>query len=158
MTEKKPKILALSITTLSEFIETCCKVICRDCTISEEHNRHNFQIISECYPKHFQVIENHLDLLRLKNANIDTAIAAGIVSREREVVQQGEDIKNEVHMHAQKLIDQIQRSERQLLQEVDTVVQHKRELLTSLRQREQAERVQTRLKTCQEMVETSLKE
>ena len=74
------------------------------------------------------------------------------------MVQQGEDIKNEVHMHAQKLIDQIQRSERQLLQEVDTVVQHKRELLTSLRQREQAERVQTRLKTCQEMVETSLKE
>ena len=55
------------------------------------------------------------------------------------MVEQGEEVKEQIHTHAQYLIDQIQRSERHLLQQVDTVVQQKRELLT--KQREQAERV-----------------
>ena len=82
--------------------------------------------------------------------------ATALVTREREVVQQGEEVKEQIHTHAQQLIDQIQRSERHLLQEVDTVVQQKIKLLS--KQREQAERVHTQLKTCQDMVEQSLKE
>ena len=72
------------------------------------------------------------------------------------MVQHGEEVKKQIHTHAQQLIDQVQRSERHLLQQVDTVVQQKRHLLT--KQREQAERVHTQLKTCQDMVEQSLKE
>ena len=34
------------------------------------------------------------------------------------MVQQGEEIKEQIHTHAQQLIDQVQRSERHLLQQV----------------------------------------
>ena len=142
---------------LKVYCETCCKVICRDCTISEEHNKHHLscKLISDCYPKHHQKIQEELDLLKHKTTNMHTAVT-GLVTREREVVQQGEEVKEQIHTHAQQLIDQIQRSKRHLLQQVDTVVQQKIKLLT--KQREQSERVHTQLKTCQDMVEQSLKE
>ena len=142
---------------LKVYCETCCKVICRDCTISEEHNKHHLscKLISDCYPKHHQNIQEELDLLKHKTADINTAVTS-LVTREREVVQQGEEVKEQIHTHAQQLIDQVLRSERHLLQEVDTVVQQKKSLLT--KQREQSERVHTQLKTCQDMVEQSLKE
>ena len=142
---------------LKVYCETCRKVICRDCTISEEHNKHHLtcQLISDCYPKHHQQIQDDLGLLKHKTADITTAVTT-LVTREKEVVQQGEEIKEQIHTHAQQLIDQVQRSERHLLQQVDTVVQQKRHLLT--KQREQAERVHTQLKTCQDTVEQSLKE
>ena len=107
------------------------------------------------YPEHHQQIQDDLDLLKHKTADINTAVTA-LVTREREVVQQGEEIKEQIHTHAQQLIDQVQRSERHLLQQVDTIVQQKKIVLT--KQREQAERVHTQLKTCQDMVEQSLKE
>ena len=142
---------------LRVYCETCRKVICACCTISEEHNKHHLscKLISDCYPKHHQKICEDLDLLKQKTANMHTAIT-GLITREREVLQQGEEVKKQIHIHAQQLINQIQRSERHILQEVDTVVQKKIKLLT--RQREQAERVHTQLKTCQDMVEQSLKE
>ena len=77
-----------------------------------------------------------------------------LVARETEVVDQGEEIKKQISIHAQQLIEQVQESERDLLQQVDTVTQEKRELLT--KQREQAERIHTQLKTCQEMIQKSL--
>ena len=142
---------------LKVYCETCHKVICACCTISEEHNKHHLtcKLISDCYPKHHQQIQDDLDLLKHKSADIIIAVTA-LVTREREVVQQGEEIKEQIHAHAQQLIDQVQRFERHLLQQVDTVVQQKRHLLT--KQREQAERVHSQLKTCQDMVEQSLKE
>ena len=72
------------------------------------------------------------------------------------MVQQGEEIKEQIHAHAQQLIDQVQRSEKHLLQKLDTIVQQKRHFLT--KQREQAERVYTQFKNCQNMIEQSLKE
>ena len=142
---------------LKVYCETCCKVICACCIISEEHNKHHLtcKLISDCYPKHHQQIQNDLDLLKHKTADITIAVTV-LVNREREVVQQGEKVKKQIHTHAQQLIGQVQRSERQLLQQVDTIVQQKRHLLT--KQREQAERVHTQLKTCQDMVDQSLKE
>ena len=140
---------------LKVYCETCHKVICRDCTISRAHNSHQFRLISDCYPKYCQQIQDDLDLLKHKSADITTAVTA-LVTREREVVQQGEEIKKQIHTHAQQLIDQVQRSERHLLQQVDAIVQQKRHLLT--KQRQQAEKVHTQLKTCQDMVEQSLKE
>ena len=134
---------------------TCYQVICRDCTFSEMHNKHQFQLISECYPKHHQQIQDDLNLLEHKLADLNTTVTA-LVTRERDVIQQGEQIKEQIHTHAQKLIDKVQMSERNLLQQVDTVVKQKRQLLA--KQREQAKRAQTQLKSCQEGVQKILKE
>ena len=140
---------------LKMYCETCNAVICRDCTISKEHNKHQFELISECYPKHLQQIQDELKLLKQKSTDIDKAVTA-LAAREIEVLEQGEDIKKQIHTHAQQLIDQVQRSERHLLQWVDAIMQQKRHLL--IKQREQAERVHTQLKNCQEKVQQNLKE
>ena len=142
---------------LRVYCETCQKVICRDCTISEEHNKHHLtcKLLSDCYPKHHQQIQDDLDLLKQKTVDINTALTV-LVTREREVVQQGEEAKKQIHKHAQQLTEQVQRSERNLLQQVDTVVQYK--LYVLARQKEEAERVHTQLKDCQEMVQKYLEE
>ena len=140
---------------LKVFCETCHKVICRDCTISEEHNKHKFELISECYPKCYKKIDFEVEQLRQKVAESNETVTA-FVTREREVLQQGEEIKEQIHTHAQQLIDQIQRSESHLLQQVDTIVERKQHTLAL--QREQIERVLTLFNECVESVDQCLKE
>ena len=140
---------------LKVYCLTCSKVICRDCTFSEAHSKHQFELISEHYPRHLQQIQADLDLLKHKTADVNTAVTA-IVTREREVVQQGEEIKEQIHRHAQQLINKVQRSEKHLLQQVDTLVRQKRNFLS--KQREQAKGVHTQLKRCEENVKQSLNE
>ena len=140
---------------LKVYCDTCQTVICRDCTISTEHSKHQFELITECYPKHYQQIKANLDLIKYKTDDMHAAVTA-LVTREREVVQQGEEVKEQIHTHAQQLIHQVQSSERHLLQQVDAIMQQKRHLL--IKQREQTKRVHTQLKACQDMVEQNLKE
>ena len=138
---------------LKVYCETCSEVICACCTISRAHNKHQYELISECYFKHYQQIQADLYHLKQKMADIYSAISP-LVDREKEVVQQGEDVKREIQMHAQHLIDQIKESEHQLLEQVETIIQQKRQLLTQ--QKEQAERVHDQLKACEKLVESSL--
>ena len=140
---------------LKVYCESCHEAICVCCTISKEHNTHHFELISECYPKHYQQVMDELDLLEKRIAEVNTAVAV-LANREMEVVMQGEEVKKQVRMHAQQLIDEIQRSEEELLQELDTVIKEKRHLLK--KQREQAERVQYQLHSCEVLVTSSLQE
>ena len=141
---------------LKVYCETCHEVICRDCTISKEHKEHQFELISECYAKHHQEIQTQFDLLKHKTADINTAVMA-LDTREREMVEQGENVKKQIQRHAQQLMNQIQESaEKHLLQQVDTVVQQKKNLLA--KQRGKAEKIHTKLKTCQEKIQKKLDE
>ena len=140
---------------LKVYCETCCQVICRDCTISKEHNTHNFYLISECFPKHNQQIQDHLDLVNRKKAEINTVVTK-LATREREVLQQGQQLKEEINTHAQQIIDHVQGSRTHLLQQVNAIVHRKTQVLK--RQKQQAQKIHTQLKTCQEMIERRLNE
>ena len=136
------------------YCETCQELICRDCTVSKRHRNHDYNLITESYPKHHQEIEADLTKVKTKVANVNTAVT-NFITREREVTKQGEDVKKEIHTQAQLIINLVQQSERQLVQQVDTAVQQKIQLLT--KQREEAETVLNQLKGCEEFVEQSLK-
>ena len=136
------------------YCETCQELICRDCTISQRHQNHKYKLITECYPDHHQEIEADLTKVKTKVANVNTAVT-NLITREREVTKQGEDVKKQIHTQSQLIINLVQQSDRQLVQQVDTVVQQKIELLT--KQREEAETVLKQLKGCEEFVEQSLK-
>ena len=140
---------------LKVYCETCCQVICCECTISKEHNTHNFYLISECFPKHNRQIQDHLKFVNQKKVVIDTVVT-NLVTREREVLQQGQQLKEEINTHAQQIIDHVQGSRTHLLQQVDTIVQRKTQVLTA--QRQQAQKIRTQLETCQEMIEHRLNE
>ena len=88
-------------------------------------------------------------------ASIDVAVSH-LDDREKEVLQQGERLTEEINTHAQKMIDQIERSRIRLSQQVDTIVQQKTTFLKE--QNEQAQKLHNRFKICQEMIEQSLEE
>ena len=136
------------------YCETCQELICRDCTISQRHQNHKYKLVTECYPDHHQEIEADLTKVKRKVADVNTAVT-NLITREREVTKQGEDVKKQIHTQSQLIINLVQQSERQLVQQVDTVVQQKIQLLT--KQREEAETVLKQLKGCEEFVEQSLK-
>ena len=136
------------------YCETCQQLICRDCTISEHHQNHKYKLVTESYPKHHQEIKADLTKVKTKVADVNTAVN-NLITREREVTNQGEDVKKQIHTHSHLIINLVQQSERQLVQQVDTVVQQKIRLLT--KQREEAKTVLKQLKGCEEFVEQSLK-
>ena len=136
------------------YCESCQELICRDCTISERHQNHKYNLVTESYPKHHQEIEANLTKVKTKVADVNTAVT-NLITRERDVTKQGEDVKKQIHTHSQLIINLVQQSERQLVQQVDTVVQQKIQLLT--KQTEEAETVLKQLKGCEEFVEQSLK-
>ena len=92
--------------------------------------------------------------MKRKVADVNTAVT-NLITREWEVTKQGEDVKKQIHTQSQLIINLVQQSERQLVQQVDTTVQQKIQLLT--KQREEAETVLKQLKGCEEFVERSLK-
>ena len=136
------------------YCETCQELICRDCTVSKRHRNHDYNLVTESYPKHHQEIEADLTKVKTKVANVNTAVT-NLITREKEVTKQGEDVKKQIHTHSQLIISLVKQSERQLVQQVDTVVQQKIQLLT--KQREEAGTVLKQLKGCEEFVEQSLK-
>ena len=137
------------------YCETCRKIICRDCTISKEHNTHNYQLISECYPQHSQQLQDNLDLVKRNVDDIKSAVTY-LATREDKVLQQGEQLKKEINTHAQEVISQIQRSCTHLLQQVDTSVQQKKNFLTEHRRK--AQELHDQLNACKDKIEHSLKE
>ena len=141
--------------TLKIYCETCCEVICRDCTFSIEHNTHKFFLISECYPKHRQQIEASLDQVKNKMADLNTAVSH-LDATERKAIEKGEQLQEQINTHAQQIIDRVQRSRQHLSQQLHNIVKQKTQLLAT--QRQQAQRLHTQLNTCQEMIEHSLKE
>ena len=56
--------------------------------------------------------------------NIDVAVSH-LDDREKDVLQQGERVTEEINTHAQEMIDHIVRSRIHLSQQVDTIVQQK---------------------------------
>ena len=136
------------------YCETCQELICRDCAVSKRHRNHDYNLVTESYPKHHQEIEADLTKVKTNVADVNTAVT-NLITREREVTKHGEDVKKQIHTYSQLIINLVQQSERQLVQQVDTVVQQKIQLLT--KQREEAETVLKQLKGCEEFVEQSLK-
>ena len=136
------------------YCEICQELICRDCPVSKRHRNHDYNLVTECYPKHHQEIEADLTKVKMKVDNVNRAMT-NLITREREVTKKGEDVKKQIHTLSQLIINLVQQSERQLVQQVDTVVQQKIQLLT--KQREEAEIVLKQLKGCEEFVEQSLK-
>ena len=138
--------------SLRVYCETCRDLICH-CALSL-HQNHKYKLVTECYPDHHQEIEANLTTVKNKVADINTAVT-NLITREREVTTQGEEVKKKIHTQAQLIINLVQQSEKELVQQVDTTVQQKTQLLT--KQKEEAETMLNQLKGCEDFVEQSLK-
>ena len=137
---------------LKIFCKTCEELICHDCTV-RIHRDHDYDLVSDCYPKCYQKLETSVKSVSDKLTAV-TDVLTALTDRENEIREQGEVIKEEIHVMVEKMINLLRRSEQQLTREVDTVTGSKLKVLSE--QKKSAEIRLSQLKDCQEFVEQSL--
>ena len=137
---------------LEIFCETCQVFICQHCTV-RIHKYHDYDLVSDCYPKHCQKLRTSLETVS-KNITAVTNVLTLLADRENEIKEQGEVVKKEIHVMVEEMIDIIHQSERQLTREVDAITDSKLQELS--KQKKPAEKILDHLKDCQEFVEQSL--
>ena len=137
---------------LKIFCGTCEELICQDCTV-RIHRDHDYDLVSDCYPKHCQKLEVNLKSVSDKVTAVTNVLTA-LTERENEIREQGELVKEEIHVMVEEMIDILRQSERQLTREVDTVTGSKLQVLSE--QKKSAEMILSQLKICKEFVVQSL--
>ena len=150
---KQVKIINCSVhgNPLELFCKTCEDVVCQSC-IAADHKAHDYSG-ADYYRRRCQKLEFYLNSVREKMTAVSNALVA-LTNRENEVREQGEAIKEEIHLMMEELVDVLKQSERQLTREVETIIDSK--LRGLLDQKKSAEMSLGDLKNCKEFVEQSL--
>jgi tripartite motif-containing protein 2/3/tripartite motif-containing protein 71 len=139
--------------SLKIFCETCQELICRDCTISDQHKNHEYSPIRDSYDKHRQILITTLNAVDQKLTNVTNKLTV-LTNREREIKAQGEAVKEEIHQMVEEMIDELRESETKLTQNVDLAVDSKLQVI--LGQKKSVEVDSDQLRECKEYVEQNL--
>ena len=139
---------------LEIFCETCEELICHNCTV-KKHKDHDYDVVSDTYGKNRGIVEkSSIQPLNQQYERL-TQDKTNLINRKKEIEQQGEKTKEDIH----HMIDQLKRlldeTERKLSGDVDIALQHKVSVLDH-----QIKEVDTALgevRECRDHVEQSLK-
>ena len=123
---------------LEIFCETCDKLVCQHCGVCA-HKDHDYDLVSDWYPKHCQKMETSLKSVSDKVTAVNDVLTA-LTDIESEIREQSEVIKKKIHVILEETIDILYQSE---LQEL-------------LEQKKSAEGRLGELKDCQKFVKQSL--
>ena len=137
---------------LKVFCETCQELICQSCTIPR-HKDHNYDVVSDTFPKHRQDIEKVVEVVAKKMAALQDTLTA-ITRREEDVTKQRDDRTEEIRLQVQGIVELVTQTGEQLEGEVTRVAEGKLQLLGQ--QKEEAELALVQLKSCKEFVEKGL--
>ena len=138
---------------LDGFCETCEMVICFHCAI-RTHKDHKHTLVSDCYPKHYQMLHNSLKPVKGKKEALKKVLS-DLAEREGEIRERGEGVLEEINGMVQEMISVLRQSERKLTEQVKRVTDAKLEMLSG-----QTKSVQTSLSLLEgieDYVEQSLK-
>ena len=135
------------------YCETCSELICSDCTI-RLHQGHQYDLISDTFPKHKEEIIASLEPVKHHLAAVKTAFQA-LDKRESEISDQKVATETDIDEQFNQLQDSLEKRRTELKHQLDNLTQHK--LKTLAAQRDQVELLQTQLASCLEYVEGSLK-
>ena len=137
---------------LKVFCETCQELICQSCTI-RHHKDHNYDVVSDVFPKHQQDIEEFVEVVVKKMVALQDALTA-ITRREEDVTKQRDDRIKKIRLQVQCIMELVTQTGEQLEGEVTRVAKGKLQLLG--RQKEEVELALVQLKSCKEFVEKGL--
>ena len=142
---------------LEVFCETCKTVICLHCVV-RTHKDHKYDLISDCYPKHYQMLQDSLKPVKGKKQALKKVLSK-IAEREGQIKKRGEGILEEIHQMVEEMVEEmvnvLRRSERKLTEQVKRVTDAKLQVLSG-----QTKSVQTSLSLLEDVedyVEQSLK-
>ena len=138
---------------LDLFCETDQELICRDCIV-KTHRDHQYDLVSEAFPKHRDAIASHLEPLRQQLNTIDRAVQDLGTARDH-ITEQRAAIKADIQRKVRQLHEAIEVRKADLIGQLDQMAQQKLKTLSI--QRDELELVQTRLNSCLQFVSDSLK-
>ena len=105
---------------LEVYCDTCDKLICQLCTTARAHRNHEYEPISDAFPRHQQQIMDSLQQVKEKLATITAAVQA-LEGQKCGFLEQVQAVRREIEATVQQLIQLLQESERQLMKELDQV-------------------------------------
>ena len=138
---------------LKIYCETCNELICNDCTI-RLHQGHQYDLISDTFPKHKEELVNQLEPVKHHLATVNQALS-NFDGRSVEIHDQRAAIQADIHKEIDQLHQALEQRRTELIGQLDQLTQHK--LKTLAAQRDPVELLHTQLASCLEYVEGSLK-
>ena len=138
---------------LDLYCETDEELICRDCIV-RTHRDHQYDLVSEAFPKHRDAIATHLQPVKQQLSTVDQAIQ-GLDTRRDQITDQRAAIEADIHKRIQQLHEALEVRKTELIGQLDQLTQQKLKSLSA--QRDELELTQTRLNSCLEFVSESLK-
>ena len=138
---------------LEVFCETCETIICFHCVV-RTHKDHKYDIISDCYSKHCQMLHDSLRPVEGKKEALKKVLS-DLSEREGEIRGRGEGILEEINGMVEEMIGILRQSERKLTEQVKRVTDAKLEMLS--RQTKSVQTSLSLLEGIEDYVEQSLK-
>ena len=139
---------------LEIFCETCEELICQHCTV-KKHKDHDYDVVIDIYEKHQGILEkSSIQPLNKQNDRL-TQDKTSLINRKKEITQQGEMTKENIHHTIDQLKRVLDETERKLTGEVDVAVQHK--VIVLDHQIKEVETALGEVRECRDHVEQSLK-
>ena len=138
---------------LDGFCETCKTVICFHCAV-RTHKGHEHDLVSDCYPKHYQMLHDSLKPVKGKKEALKKVLS-DLAEREGEIRERGEGVLEEINGMVEEMIGTLRQSERKLTEHVKRVTDAKLEMLS--RQTKSVQTSLNLLEGIEHYVEQSLK-
>ena len=136
------------------FCETCEELICHNCTV-KKHKYHDYDVVSDTCKTYRSILEkSSIQPLNEQNDRL-TRDLTSLINRKKEITQQGEMIKGNIHHTIDQLKRVLDQTERKLIGEVDVAVQHK--VIVLDHQIKEVETALGEVRECRDHVEQSLK-
>ena len=138
---------------LDMFCVTCDTVICHYCAI-RTHEGHKHALVSDCYPKQYQMLRDSLKPLKGKKDALKKVLS-DLAERKGEIRERGEGVIEEINGMVEEMIGILIQSERKLTEQVKRVTDAKLEMLSG--QTKSAQTSLGLLEGIEDYVEQSLK-
>ena len=138
---------------LEIFCETCDTVICQHCTV-RIHKDHEYDLVSDSYTKHCQVLETSLEPVKEKMEELKE-VKSALSTTEGEVRERGEGILKEIHEKIEGVIAVLRQTEKKLTEQAKRVTDDRLKMLSE--QMKSAEISLSLVEDVKDYVEQSLK-
>ena len=139
---------------LEVYCDTCDQLICQLCTTARAHRNHEYEPITDAFPRHQQHIVDSLQRVKEKLAAI-TATVHVLETQEGGFLKHIQAVRREIETTVHHLIQLLQKSERQLMKELDQVADTYVEKITACKK--EADIAIAQLKSCEQFTEDELR-
>ena len=138
---------------LDLFCETDQELICQHCIV-KMHRDHQYDLVSEAFPKHRDTINAHLEIIKQQLITVNKTIQ-GLDATKGDILNQQAAVEANILMKIKQLHEALEVRRSELTSQLDQMTRQK--LKTLAIQRDELQLIQTRLNSCIKYVSDSLK-